>query len=204
MCIPERGWSLKACPGAMTIPRLPWRGRVRMRRGKTSKEVQLAGMASSWDEPGDGKWESGWNKPEEFSCFQWVQILLGQGLASCSSHPAQRLLLWVFYWNTPRPFITRSSGTELVLQGQSWVAVTESLGLAKPKMFTFWLFTGSLSTSALEHLSFPLLIIFLSLALFVLGKSHGQRGLAGHSPWGHKRVRHDLATKQQLWIWSVS
>ena len=73
--------------------------------------------------------------------------------------------------------------------------MTESLGLAKPKMFTFWLFTGSLSTSALEHLSFPLLIIFLSLALFVLGKSHGQRGLAGHSPWGHKRVRHDLATK---------
>ena len=26
---------------------------------------------------------------------------------------------------------------------------------------------------------------------------HGQRGLAGYSPWGHKRVRHDLATKQQ-------
>ena len=29
------------------------------------------------------------------------------------------------------------------------------------------------------------------------GKSHGQRSLAGYSPWGHKRVRHDLATKQQ-------
>ena len=26
---------------------------------------------------------------------------------------------------------------------------------------------------------------------------HGQRGLAGYSPWGHKRVRHYLATKQQ-------
>ena len=29
------------------------------------------------------------------------------------------------------------------------------------------------------------------------GKSHGQRRLAVHSPWGPKRVRQDLATKQQ-------
>ena len=27
--------------------------------------------------------------------------------------------------------------------------------------------------------------------------SHGQRSLAGCSPWGGKRVRHGLATKQQ-------
>ena len=27
-------------------------------------------------------------------------------------------------------------------------------------------------------------------------KSHGQRSLAGYSPWSH-RVRHDLTTKQQ-------
>ena len=26
---------------------------------------------------------------------------------------------------------------------------------------------------------------------------HGQRSLVGYSPWGHKRVRHDYATKQQ-------
>ena len=29
------------------------------------------------------------------------------------------------------------------------------------------------------------------------GTSHGQRRLAGYSPQGHKRVRHDLPTKQQ-------
>ena len=29
------------------------------------------------------------------------------------------------------------------------------------------------------------------------GKSHGQRSLVGYSPWGHKRVRNDLVTKQQ-------
>ena len=29
------------------------------------------------------------------------------------------------------------------------------------------------------------------------GKSHGQRSLVGYSPWGRKRVRNDLVTKQQ-------
>ena len=33
--------------------------------------------------------------------------------------------------------------------------------------------------------------------VFLPGKSHGQRSLAGYSPWGHKSVRHNLATKQQ-------
>ena len=30
-----------------------------------------------------------------------------------------------------------------------------------------------------------------------LEKSHGQRSLVGYSPWSHKRVKHDLVTKQQ-------
>ena len=29
--------------------------------------------------------------------------------------------------------------------------------------------------------------------VFLPGKSHGQRSLVGYSPWGRKRVRHDLA-----------
>jgi len=33
--------------------------------------------------------------------------------------------------------------------------------------------------------------------VFLPGKSHGQRTLVGYNPWGHKRVGHDLATKQQ-------
>ena len=33
--------------------------------------------------------------------------------------------------------------------------------------------------------------------VFLLGKSHGQRILVGDSPWGRRRVEHDLATKQQ-------
>ena len=33
--------------------------------------------------------------------------------------------------------------------------------------------------------------------VFLLRKFLGQRGLVGYSPWVHKRVGHDLATKQQ-------
>ena len=33
--------------------------------------------------------------------------------------------------------------------------------------------------------------------VFLPGKFHGQRSLVGYSPWGRKRVRYDLATKQQ-------
>ena len=33
--------------------------------------------------------------------------------------------------------------------------------------------------------------------VFLPGKCHGQRSLASYSPWSHKRVRHNLATKQQ-------
>ena len=36
--------------------------------------------------------------------------------------------------------------------------------------------------------------------VFLPGKSHGQRGLVGYCRWGHKRVRHDLVTKQQQQI----
>ena len=31
--------------------------------------------------------------------------------------------------------------------------------------------------------------------VFLPGKSHGQRSLVGHHPWGCKRARHDLATE---------
>ena len=34
-----------------------------------------------------------------------------------------------------------------------------------------------------------------STPIFLSAKSHGQRSLAFHSPWGRKRVGDDLATK---------
>ena len=34
-------------------------------------------------------------------------------------------------------------------------------------------------------------------SIFLPGKLHGQRSPAGYSPWGRKRVGHELVTKQQ-------
>ena len=34
--------------------------------------------------------------------------------------------------------------------------------------------------------------------LFLPGKSHGQRILAGYSPWGFTKVRYELMIKQQI------
>ena len=43
--------------------------------------------------------------------------------------------------------------------------------------------------------------------VFLPGKCHGQRSLAGYGPWGLKRVGHDFATKQQnalkLLLWNT-
>ena len=36
--------------------------------------------------------------------------------------------------------------------------------------------------------------------VFLPGKLHRQRSLAGYSPWCRKRIGHDLATKQQQ-VW---
>ena len=33
--------------------------------------------------------------------------------------------------------------------------------------------------------------------VFLPGESHGQRSLMGYSPWGCRRVRHDLVTEQK-------
>ena len=35
------------------------------------------------------------------------------------------------------------------------------------------------------------------IPVFLPGKSHGQRSLVGYSPWGHKRLGHDLTKHQQ-------
>ena len=43
----------------------------------------------------------------------------------------------------------------------------------------------------------PLRREWLPTPIFLPEEFHGQRSLAGCSPWGRKRVRHDLAIKKQ-------
>ena len=49
---------------------------------------------------------------------------------------------------------------------------------------------GSLSGKISWRRKWQPILVFLS------GKSHGQRSLEGYSQWSHKRVGHDLVTKQ--------
>jgi len=41
------------------------------------------------------------------------------------------------------------------------------------------------------------------IPVFLPGKFHGQRSLAGYRPWGQKRVGHKLVTKPLL-LWGLS
>ena len=43
----------------------------------------------------------------------------------------------------------------------------------------------------------PIFCTIIYSPVFLPGKSHGQRSLVGYSPFGHRRVGHDLAIKQQ-------
>ena len=65
-----------------------------------------------------------------------------------------------------------------------------------------WRFSGKESACQCRRHGFDLWVRKIrrrkwqSTPVFLPGKSHGQRSLAGYSPWGHKRIRHDLVTKQ--------
>ena len=68
-----------------------------------------------------------------------------------------------------------------------------------------WWLSGKESTCQCRSLGFNLWIQKIPwrrkwqpTPVFLPGKFHGQRSLAGYNPWGCQRVRHDLATKQQI------
>ena len=66
-----------------------------------------------------------------------------------------------------------------------WVAISSSLPAKQERRFRSLGLEDPLEKEMATH------------PVFLPGQSHGQRNLVGYNPQGRKRVRHDLATKQQ-------
>ena len=91
---------------------------------------------------------------------------------------------------------------------ESWHAMVH--GVTKKSDITEWLnkniiFLGYPGGSATKHppvkqetwvRKIPWRRKWQITLVFLPGKFHGQRSLPGYSPWGHKRVGHNLANKE--------
>ena len=73
----------------------------------------------------------------------------------------------------------------LTVQENSWLSGEELIYQSRRHGFDPWV--GKI----------PWRRTWQSIPVFLPGKSCGQRSLVGYSPWGRKRVGHDLVTKQQ-------
>ena len=141
--------------------------------------------------------------------LEWVAISFSRG----SSQPrdqtwvafinwATKLYLWkcscmvsVLAWRVPgtgEPGGLPSMGSHRV--GHDWSDLAEG-GVGLP-----WRLSGKESTCQCMRHRFNLWIQNIPwgrkwqpTSVFLPGKLHGQRSLAGNSPWGHKRVRHNWA-----------
>ena len=57
----------------------------------------------------------------------------------------------------------------------------------------FWEWKSEHHRCLLSQIAFDM----IPTPVLLPGESYGQRSLEGYSPWDRKRVRHNLATKQQ-------
>ena len=99
-------------------------------------------------------------------------------------------------WDSPGK--NTGVGCHFLLQG-----IFQTQGLNPHLLCLLYGWVGSLPLMVIPFFSF-----FISpgegngnpLPVFLPGKSQGQRSLAGHNSWGHRRVEPDLVTKPQFSI----
>ena len=109
----------------------------------------------------------------------WVNDAI-QPLTLCPFNmPPKRQHLWLFKHVININILYRQEVISRQLSGE------ESACQCRRRSFNFWV--GKI----------PWRRKWKPTLVFSPGKSHGQRSLAGYSPWSCKRVGHDLATKQQ-------
>ena len=116
-----------------------------------------------------------------------------------------------FYSTTQGPVQTEIQGTWLHLLTETCLkaALSQQTDWTTAKMRAPTLIWGSPGGSAVEKClavqetwvypwvrKIPWRRKWQPIPVFLPGKSHGERGLVGYSPWGHKRVEHDFAVTQ--------
>ena len=131
--------------------------------------------------------------------MDWFDLLAVQGtLKSLLQHHSSKasvLWCWTFFMaQLSHPYMT--IGKTIVLT--MWIFVSKVRLCGKESACSMQEMQGPRIQSL--HQEDPLEKEIASILVFLPGKSHGQRNLAGYSPWGRKRVRNDLLTKwQQQW-----
>ena len=135
----------------------------------------------------------------------------GQGIPPCPSRTQARQLSLLWCLNTGRGFCTSCQLWDLTVNvpigiqvfSYSWV-ITKCRN-RHLKFFSVlpWYISGGEPACQCRRLRFhpwvgkiPWKSKWQPTPIFFPGKSHGQGSLAGYSPRGHKRVGHELVTKQ--------
>ena len=110
--------------------------------------------------------------------------------------PTQWTWVWVnsgSWWWTGRPGMLWFMGSQRVGHLSNWSELNSRIWSLS------WSLSGKESTCQCRRCEFHPWIWrkWQPIPVFLPGKSYGQRSLEGYSPWGCKRVGHNLVTKQQ-------
>ena len=141
----------------------------------------------------------------------WSNDRLALGVVSCLSLISEASHPWYFKYSS-NLFSLSSSGRNYTCNSLVWEF---SLKYLKFRAFLLaqWLKKKKRKKISLQYSrhrldpwvgKIPWRRKWQPTPVFLPGKSHGQRRLAVYSPWGHKRVRHDLGTKQQIFKFTNS
>ena len=105
---------------------------------------------------------------------------------------------WPKYWSFSFSISACNDCSGLISFRMNWFDLLAAEGdtdIWSLTLCCWWRHSSCPSFSLLTHLFWK--GVWQPPPVFLPGKPHGQRSLVGCSPGGHKRVRQDLATKQQ-------
>ena len=142
-------------------------------------------------------WPQGW----AFYLLAIAELSFCHQLCPCSVWVRKKPWILLHLTNT-RCSAQMSTFTSVAMFLSSVAAEKSDSSLKQTNEWLPWWLSGKESTcQCTRHMFHPSVgkipwrRKWQSAPIFLLGKSHGQRSLAGYSPPGKKRVGHDLATK---------